>query len=172
MDLYEPGSGLQNQLHDFNGGIAPSGLFWTVPIPADALQIDAKGAHLHLENERVVDSFQILGPNSVPGTVSLDVTWVAKGSPVRYTPGSSAPADPSNFAAEFRPAIATGSFSGSEEGFRFSASGASSEGIFAELGTERNGWFLDHSGNGAPDAQPATRANARDVRRVGPSQGG
>jgi hypothetical protein len=37
VDLFVPSSGAQ--VHDFNGGILASGLFWTLPVPDDALWI-------------------------------------------------------------------------------------------------------------------------------------
>ena len=30
-----------DQVHDFEPGIAPSGLFWTIPIPGDAIDVRA-----------------------------------------------------------------------------------------------------------------------------------
>ena len=57
MDLFEPGSG--SQVHDNNGGVLASGLFWT--LPADELRVseDGRRAVLHIENIGVIDSFQI-----------------------------------------------------------------------------------------------------------------
>lgn len=129
------------QLHDFNGGIQPSGLFWIVQVPDDALKMEGLSVKLHVENAQVIDDFQFLAPGAVPATVSFDMTWTAMGAVTHFRPQSSDPTDPTNFAAEFRSAIATGSFSGSEAGFSFTATG-SSAGIFAEMGTERNGLFL------------------------------
>ena len=105
------------QLHDFNGGIQPSGLFWIVQVPDDALKMEGLTAKLHVENASVIDDFQFFAPGGVPATVSFDITW-------------------------FRLATATGSFSGSESGFSFTGQG-SSTGVFAEMGTELNGFFLN-----------------------------
>jgi hypothetical protein len=92
----------------------------------------------------VIDNYFFLGPGDDPSTVSLDVSWTSYGKERHLRPGSSDPTDPTNFAGEFRFATATGSFSGSnpDEGFTFQADDASSEGIFAEMGTERNGFFV------------------------------
>jgi hypothetical protein len=89
----------------------------------------------------VIDDFQFLAPGAVPATVSIHMTWTASGPVQQFQPGSSDPTDPTNFVADFRPAIAIGKFSGSGLGFSFTAN-ASSEGIFAEMGQERNGLFL------------------------------
>jgi hypothetical protein len=131
------------QLHDFNGGIQSSGLFWIAQVADDALEIEGDTAKLNVENASVIDDFQFLAPGGVPGTVSIRMTWTASGDVHHHEPGSSAPTDPTdptNFDGEFRPATATGTFSGSELGFSFTAS-ASSASTFAEMG-QRNGLFL------------------------------
>ena len=129
------------QLHDFNGGIQPSGLFWIVQVPDDALKMEGLTAKLHVENASVIDDFQFFAPGGVPATVSFDITWTGSGQRMHFRPQSADPADPTNFAGEFRLATATGSFSGSESGFSFTGQG-SSTGVFAEMGTELNGFFL------------------------------
>jgi hypothetical protein len=141
-------------VHDFNGGIAPSGLFWTLRVPDSALSISPNGkkARVHVENIDVVDDLQIFGGANVPSKVSFDITWTAKGPRHHYKPGSSDPTDPSNFDGKFRLAVATGTFSGSNaDGFSFTTDGVASSaevsdvfGIpgFAEMGIERNGSFL------------------------------
>ena len=93
-----------------------------------------------------MDTFQIFGPNSAPATVSYDVTWRVSGPVQHFRPGSSDPTDPTNFSGEFRFGVASGSFSGASitapGGDPFSFHGAgTSEGFFAEMGTERNGFF-------------------------------
>lgn len=129
------------QLHDFNGGIQPSGLFWIVQVPDDALEIEGDTAKLNVEHASVIDDFQFFAPGGVPGTVSIHMTWTASGDVHHHEPGSSGPTDPANFDGEFRPAIANGTFSGSELGFSFTSS-ASSASTFGEMGHERNGSFL------------------------------
>jgi hypothetical protein len=129
------------QLHDFNGGIQPSGLFWIVQVPDDALEIEDQTATLNIERASVLDDFQFFAPASVPATVSYRITWTATGPTQHFQPQSSDPTDPTNFAADFRPATATITFSASELGFSVTGTGTS-EGIFAEMGRERNGLFL------------------------------
>jgi len=128
-------------VHDFNAGISHSGLFWTVPIPDEALVVRGQTARLHLRNLKVVDSFTFLGSTEVPATVSFDIIWRATGKMLHFRPESSDPADPHHFAGNFRLAVATGSFSGSEAGLSFEGNGSSAE-TFGELGRERNGVFL------------------------------
>ena len=129
------------QLHDFNGGIQPSGLFWIVQVPDDALEIEGETAELNVEHASVVDDFQFFATDFVPATVSIHMKWTARGDVHEHEPGASGPTDPAHFDGDFRLAVATGTFSGSELGFSFTGS-ASSEGVFAEMGHERNGLFL------------------------------
>jgi hypothetical protein len=149
-------------VHDFNGGIQPSGLFWLVELPADAFTFadNGRSASLHARDVPVLDSFEFFGPNVVPATVSFDLRWEATGPAVprgfikdrdkdkgKNTPAPAPPppTDPAAFVGEFAPARATGSCSGSELGFAFRSNpGATTypKG-YAELGRERNGVFLN-----------------------------
>ena len=133
-------------MHDFNADIAESGLFWTVQIPDDALTVSAnrKSATLHLEDVSLIDSFVFLGENPVPATVSFDIAWTASGPRQHFKPGSDDPTDPTNFDCKFRFGVATGTFSGyNSDGFSFTSDpGATSDGFFAEIGTESNGSFI------------------------------
>jgi hypothetical protein len=144
VDLFEPGSG--SQVHDFNLGIPPSGLFWTGTIDDHEFRIDHRGrrAVLELRDMPVLDSFQFLGPNVIPATNSLRVEWEATGPRVARGEGASVPpTDPAAFRGRFAFARATGRFTGEELGFAFESNrGVSSDSGFAELGTERNGAFL------------------------------
>jgi hypothetical protein len=70
-----------NQVHDFAPPIAPSGLFWTVLIPDDAVTVDlaAGTAGLHVRSMDLLDSYTI--PNNLaggpaePATVDFDLFW-------------------------------------------------------------------------------------------------
>jgi hypothetical protein len=143
VDLFEPGSG--SQVHDFNAGIPPSGLFWTVALPAGALKVVPGGrrAFLTARHVPVVDSFQFLGSSQTPAEVSFSVTWNATGQPRDVGSGKTVDAtDAAAFLGRFADARATGTFQGSETGFRFRTSRLSSARLFAQMGTERNGIFL------------------------------
>jgi hypothetical protein len=79
------------QVHDFNPGIAPSGLFWTIPIEPGAIKVDpATGeARLRVQALKTPDFHDILnaigivpGPAPVPSRVSFDVRWAGHGTPV------------------------------------------------------------------------------------------
>ncbi len=71
----------QNQIHDFNPGIEPNGLFWTAPIdPHDVLANPGAGRAVMDVNDLAMPDFHdlvnavMLGP-SVPGVVSFRVEW-------------------------------------------------------------------------------------------------
>jgi len=144
VDLFEPGSG--SQVHDNNGGILASGLFWTLPVDDRELTFsrDGRFAALDVRRIEVIDSFTFGGPTGTPATVGLSVRWVATGRTVERGRGRTVPAtDAAAFRGEFAVARSTAAISGSEFGFSFRANpGVSTDGTFAELGRERNGTFL------------------------------
>lgn len=137
---------MPQQVHDFNGGIQPSGLFWVFELQAGGLDVDDDGkrATLHASNVPVVDSFQFGGSQQVPGQVTYSIEWHATGPFVARGKGTAVPpTDPAAFLAEFAPAFASGHFSGRELGFSFTSDpGTSSNGGYALMGRERNGVFL------------------------------
>jgi hypothetical protein len=101
-------------------------------------------ADLHVRDLHVVDSFQIFGTTEVPAVVSFDIHWDAGGGrPLRDRPGSSDPADPTNFEGMFRESNATATFTVREE--RFEARGQATN-VWSELGRERNGSLLHGGG--------------------------
>jgi hypothetical protein len=79
----------------------------------------------------------------VPATVSFTVRWTATGAPQRRGRGTTVPAtDPAAFLGSFATARSTGSFSGSELGFSFRSTSATTDRGYAQFGRERNGSFL------------------------------
>jgi hypothetical protein len=143
--LFDPGSG--SQIHDFNGGILPSGLFWTVNVKGGSVdfKIDSQRAILHVQNLPVIDTFQFFGESDTPALVDFRVEWRATGRAVPRGLGATVPpTDPGAFLGDIAPAVSTGFFSGEELGFEFvSNRGASTAPRgYAQLGTERNGVFL------------------------------
>jgi hypothetical protein len=87
--LYDTGAvgDPKHQRHDFEHGIASSGLFWTFPVRAAAIQFDtATGqARFHASNVAVNDYHDIVtaigggGPKPVPSHVSFNVQWHGHG---------------------------------------------------------------------------------------------
>jgi hypothetical protein len=144
VDLFEPGSG--SQVHDANGGILASGLFWTLPVDERELTFSRDGRYATLDVKRieVIDSFTFGGPTGTPATVTLQVRWAATGRTVERGRGRTVPAtDPAAFLGQFAVARSTAAISGSEFGFSFRTNaGVSTDGTFAEIGRERNGIFV------------------------------
>ena len=112
-------------------------------MPDSALTIEEGSARLHLENVGVVDNVFFGGPGQNFSLVNIDINWSHFGDVMQFRPGSSVPTDPTNFAGSFRSADAAAILSGSQSGFSFSSTDASSTGVFAEVGRERNGIFLN-----------------------------
>jgi hypothetical protein len=141
VDLFEPGSG--SQVHDYNGGILASGLFWTLPLDDDALRIshDGRKAILHVEDVEVFDTFTFGSGIGTPASLSFDIEWRATGPFVeRGQDGAVPPTDHAAFLARFAVARSTAAFSASELGFSFASNpGVSTDQGFAEMGRERNG---------------------------------
>ena len=131
-------------MHDFNGHISQSGLFWIVAVPDYALSVSEDGpARLHLTEAATIDNTFIFGPGTEYANATFDITWSPMGDVQHFRPGSSNPTDPSNFTADLRVATATGSFTVIRNGVIFTINNASSLGAFAEMGRERNGSFVE-----------------------------
>jgi hypothetical protein len=83
VDVYLPGSG-GAQIHDLNPTqFPPVGLFWTLQIPANSVQVDLtdgtasyRAAHLPiLDYGNLANALFAGGPNPIPGSVSFKVAW-------------------------------------------------------------------------------------------------
>lgn len=126
----------QGHIHDFNPGIAPSGLFWTAPVPTSSVEIDLGRvrACFHVANFPLLDT--IPSPN-LASTVSFDMEWSAKKADVKVS-------DLVNgFAGEYSECSATIAWTAQEPGFSFASDAASTSTTrFAEIGRERNGRFF------------------------------
>lgn len=74
------------QLHDFEPGIAPSGLFWTIAVSFGTVQVDPFAGRARMRGVSVAvgdyhDFFSAISPNppSIPSHVSFDVRWPGGG---------------------------------------------------------------------------------------------
>jgi hypothetical protein len=142
-----PGTGTPaTQVHDNNGGILASGLFWTVPADDRNLRVsrDGRRAVLEMHDVPVVDSFQFFGPNQIPASVGFRVEWRASGPFVPRGSGKAVGAtDMAAFLGDIAPARSTAHCTGEEWGFSFRSDQASTDGGgYAQLGRSRNGVFL------------------------------
>lgn len=152
MDLYVGQVAPANQIHDFNPGTTPSGLFWTVRIPDDAVHIDLDDSRasmrvgdLDLEDYHTLKNAILDGP-SVPAEVSFTIKW--SGVIQRVEEESAA----ETYHGQFIHDTATVAWTAQEQGFRFVSDPAeTSKTAFAEIGRERNGVFFAHPGEPADD---------------------
>ena len=133
------------QINDFNPGIAPSGLFWTMAIPDGSVDVNpGKGrASLAAENLDVLDFHDFLnaifggGPAPVPARVSFEVHWDDVLERVKITNADQ------GFAGSFVRTNATMEWSATVGDFSFQSDPAhTSSSVFAEVGEERNGVFF------------------------------
>jgi hypothetical protein len=132
-----------NQVHDFNPGIARSGLFWTIRIPDESVAIDLEDAtaSMKLSGVELRDFFNI--PNSlmrgksIDADVSFHIRWSGVKKRVHLH-------DKQNtFDAHVIEDTATMEWSAEERGFKFVSDPANtSTTVFAEIGRERNGVFF------------------------------
>ena len=131
-------------MHDFTGGIAQSGLVWTVPLPDDAVTITRRGRRLDVAvNDLPVVDATGASLVEVPATVSFAMTWRATGALQRAGKGAAvAPTDPLAYLGRLAPASARGTFSGTSGTFTFQSSAKPQKTIFGVLGTEQAGALL------------------------------
>jgi hypothetical protein len=136
----------ENQIHDFNPGITPSGLFWTIRIPDDSVEIelDEAEASMDLSDLEIEDYHDIVnalmrGP-SVPADVSFHVRWRGVKNRVKIRD------ETNGFTGHYIEDTATIRWSAQEAGFKFVSDPANtSTTVFAEIGKERNGVFFHDS---------------------------
>lgn len=147
MDLYVGQVAPANQIHDFNVGTTPSGLFWTTRIPDDDVHIDLDDARasmrvddLDVEDYHTLKNAILDGP-SVPASVSFTITWSGV---IQRVEESSAT---EMYRGQFIHDRATVAWTAQEQGFRFVSDPAeTSTTTFAEIGREHNGVFFAKPG--------------------------
>ena len=153
MDLFDPGqldpAGNPTQIHDFNPGIIHSGpaagLFWTIHIPAHDVHVDLERATATMRvNNADVEDYHTLknavldGPSD-PASVSFVIRWQGVKARVEVDDFDL------GFAGRFIEDSATVEWSASvpSTGFSFTSDPATtSQTVFAEIGSERNGVFF------------------------------
>ena len=148
MDIFTgpvPAPDFSNQIHDFNPGIAPSGLFWTVAVPRGSVEKHPGSgeARWALENFAIRDFFNVVnslfGPgDNIAARVSFEMNWLGGGDRVAVRSVAN------DFTGKLVTGPATIEWSASNSaGFTFeSAPASTSESHFAYVGKERNGAFF------------------------------
>ena len=103
------------QVHDWEPGIADSGLFWTIPISPGSTKADPVTGHARFRVEALKigdyhDFFNAIGGGTpVPSRVSFDVVWSGGGSPVHLRD------EAFTFEGDYVPGPATISFVASDD---------------------------------------------------------
>ena len=131
------------QLDDMNPGITLTGLFWTMAIPENSVEVDfGKGrAELRVERAEIEDygTFvnSLFGGPSDPATVSFEVHWTGT-SPRQRVVNTAGEME-----GQFIRNVATMEWSATTANYEFVSRPANtSSSLFAEIGHERNGVFF------------------------------
>ena len=136
-----------HQHHDWEPGIADSGLFWTIPLGNGAIDADPDTGTARFRGQAVKvtdyhDFFNSVlggGPTPLPARVNYDVRWVAAGTKQSVRDATF------GFVGDYVPASATITFEAADDHglvvYRSDPSGQTNVGQPA-VGTERNGVFF------------------------------
>jgi len=126
-----------------NPGITLTGLFWTMVVPEDSIEVNfGKGrAELRVERAEVQDYGNFLnslfGGPSDPATVSFEVHWAGR-SPRQRVVNTAGEME-----GQFIRNAATMEWSATTAKYKFVSQPAkTSSSVFAEIGHERNGVFF------------------------------
>jgi hypothetical protein len=104
------------QVHDWEPGIADSGLFWTIPISPGSIKADPSSgkARFRVEALKIGDYHDffsaVSGGTPLPSRVSFDVEWAGGGTPVQLRD------ETFTFEGVYVPGPATISFVASDDG--------------------------------------------------------
>jgi hypothetical protein len=158
LDIFTGPVGQANttqQIHDYAPEITSSGLFWTMPLHPDSVQVEFNSARasMHAEGLAVPDAhdlanslthgqgFPALGIPPIapePATVSFDVEW--SGEISRATVVNEA----QNFRGEFIKTGSTMKWSSAQNGFLFESEEPNpARNLGATIGRESNGVFFN-----------------------------
>ena len=167
-----PGVATANQIHDYEPGIQDNGVFWTVAVPAVALQHDvaAGTARFKLDNYAIRDWINfpqsLLQLASLPAVVSFDLQWVHPGQ--RYSLKN----DAEQFAYDFATTKSIISWSSDQEDFSFVSDPPDPAwSLWGSVGHERNGVFFNAPASVATTTTPPRAGGASQARDVLPATG-
>jgi hypothetical protein len=138
MDVYDDQLG---QIHDFNPGIAPSGLFWTMLMnPANADVNPGNGRAIYQATNLPVRDYHEIGNSltggpSVPGSVSFHIEWAPSQDKHHYRYA------PNQWVGDFVKNTAMCSWSGRTATAEFHTD-TDNPVIYAEVGKQRSGVFF------------------------------
>jgi len=149
VDVFLPGSG-GTQLHDLNPTqFPPVGLFWTVPLPANGVEVDLANGTASMRASKVpiydystLQNALFMGnnPPPTPGWVSFKVIW--RGG-IASVPVSSTDPAKGIFSGTFAQCMAQMEWQAQAGDFFFESGPLeTSQSTFAEIGQEMNGSFI------------------------------
>jgi hypothetical protein len=133
------------QVHDFEPGIAPSGLFWTIPIDASAADATLASGRARYRLEALAvpdfhDFFNAVSPDATgaPSHVSFEVEWHGGGERKRIRDTTF------DFAGEYVGGEATIAFTAwnDDRDVVYTSNPADQTTVGAGVGRERNGVFF------------------------------
>ena len=145
------------------------------------MQITDDTLTVHLVDVPTVDAFTFPPPPQdvpgispfqlIPAKVSFDITYTKTGNPRRIRPASHDPLSPLNWAGNMWDATNSGTFSLTYNDGSFSASGSfDSSGNFGEMGTERNGFFVNHEEDDNDDVEAGAQSLSLPLKPTQMSQ--
>jgi hypothetical protein len=158
LDIFTGPVGSANtaqQIHDYAPTIAPSGLFWTMPLDPNSLEVEFNSARasMHVDGLSVPDAHDLANSLThgqglasigippiapVPANVSFDVEWfgeIDRGTVVNES---------QNFRGNFIKTGSTIKWSSVQDGFSFESEDPDPTRSFgATIGREQNGVFFD-----------------------------
>jgi hypothetical protein len=150
VDVFDPSLGTSPvQIHDLNPGIRSDGLFWTIAIPHEGIQVHLRkgGASLEATDVPITDFGDINnalsgGSPTTPGVVSFKVVW--QGVDERLTVrNDDPPSSGGSFGGEFIRNTAQMEWRATVgDVLMVSDLLATSSSAVAEIGHERNGIFF------------------------------
>jgi hypothetical protein len=136
-------------VHNFDPHRTDTGIFWTIPINDDRLEVDwPKGRASFRSRDKEIDDYGdilnaiVEGP-STRSFVSFDIEWFDPINRVRIGADNNGGFGGSDWGGKFAEATTTAEWSGHQPGFQFRSDPASaSEPVFGFIGHERNGVFF------------------------------
>jgi hypothetical protein len=139
--VYDQSGQTLKQIHDFNPGIAPDGLFWTQAMDPRSVQVNPgtgratfEATNLPMPDYKEFTSSITTG-ESLPGVVSFRVEWEPSHDRHRYRYA------PNRWEGTFVQTNARCTWSGRTAEAEFSTN-TNDRAIFAEVGHERSGVFF------------------------------
>jgi len=142
MDLFTGAVG-SGQIHDFNPGIRESGLFWTLPVSEDTLEVDLEDGtatlavdDLDQEDYHNLSNALHDGPSD-PATVSFEMRWKTIAEPIHVSDSVH------RFTGRFQLSTVQIEWSAKAPNFEFASDPATTTtNVRSVIGRERNGTFF------------------------------